>query len=514
MSIRAALFRTLLIAVVTLTAFTTLYFARPRSQAQGKKDVEAQIKEACSQCHKFPPPDIKAKAEWRDWINSMFHLANLELLGKYGRPIWGLDPPVVIDYYEARAPETLPEPPWGPAKISDRVHFERRSLPGGQTIVERPGGANVQLWDIFPDVKGPELVVCDMLSGWVTWTDPDDPNGELHPIMQLRNPCHSEMVDLDQDGKQDLLIAELGDPLPSDAEFGAVALLRQTENHSFELVRLLENIGRVADVRAADFDGDGDLDVVVGEFGWRKLGSIRYLKNVSAKPSDLRFEESQLDPRHGTIHVPIVDLNNDGHPDILALISQEHELVAAYINRGDGTFDVEEVYAAPHPNWGSSGIEPVDFDGDGDTDILMSNGDSLDDMKIKTHHGIEWLENKGTFPFTYHRIATYYGVHRAEIGDLDNDGDLDIVACAFLPDLPDERRQKLELPGIIWLEQTKPGTFVKHPLVDIRCDFPTLDLGDMNGDGLLDVMVANLMGTAGPDGKEPALVEIFKQIKK
>ena len=36
----------------------------------------------------------------------------------------------------------------------------------------------------------------------------------------------------------------------------------------------------------------------------------------------------------------------------------------------------------------------------------------------------------------------------------------------------------------------------------------------MNGDGLLDVMVANLMGTAGPDGKEPALVEIFKQIKK
>ncbi|HRV08695.1 MAG TPA: hypothetical protein P5568_09535, partial [Acidobacteriota bacterium] len=63
----------------------------------GDEAVEAKIKEACSQCHGFPEADIKARAEWRALVNTMFHLANLELLGKYGRPIWDLDPPQVVD---------------------------------------------------------------------------------------------------------------------------------------------------------------------------------------------------------------------------------------------------------------------------------------------------------------------------------------------------------------------------------------------------------------------------------
>jgi hypothetical protein len=304
----------------------------------------------------------------------------------------------------------------------------------------------------------------------------------------------------------------LGDPLPSDAEFGSVALLRQTSGRQFEVIRLTPNIGRVADARPADFDGDGDLDIVVGEFGWRKLGSIRFLENVSQKPSDLKFEMRQIDPRHGTIHVPVVDLNGDGRPDFIALISQEFETVVAFLNQGNGEFTAEDIYVGPHPHWGSSGIEPLDFDGDGDLDVLMTNGDTLDDMKLRQYHGISWLENTGEFPFTRHPIDFYYGVHRAEAGDLDGDGDLDLAACSFLPDLPDERLKALNLSGLVWYEQTSPGKFVGHPVVDgIRCDFPTLELGDLDGDGRLDIMVANLMGTPRADGSEPALVEIFRQ---
>lgn len=483
------------------------------SSQSSSPDLETEIVQACSQCHVFPPPDIKPKAEWRQVINTMFQLANQELLGKYGRPIWGLDPPVVAEYFISRAPDSMDEEPWGPAEVSEKVRFERRQLSGEQMIVERPGGANVQLWNLFEDREGPELVVCDMLSGWVSWTDPADPEMGLQPIMQLKSPCHSELVDLDQDGLPDLLIAELGDPLPSDAEFGAVSLLRQTEDRSFELVRLIDNIGRVADARAADFDGDGKLDIVVGEFGWRKLGSIRYLKNVSQNPGDLRFEESQLDPRHGVIHTPIVDLNGDGHLDIVALISQEFETVTAFLGKGDGTFTVEDVYTAPHPHWGSSGIQVVDFDGDGDLDIILTNGDTLDDMKIKPYHGLQWLENEGKYPFTVHRIDSYPGIHRAEVGDLDGDGDLDIVACSFLPDLPDEKRRELRLTGLVWYERTGKNEFVPHRIVDIRCDFPTLDLGDFDGDGLLDIIIGNLMGTPRADGSEPPLVEIFRQVK-
>lgn len=474
--------------------------------------LEAKIKEACAQCHGFPSPDIKARAEWRALVNTMFHLANLELLGKYGRPIWDLDPPEVIQYFAQRAPEHLPEHPWGPAPPSDRVRFERRGYPGGPTIVERPGGANVQLFDLFEDLPGPELVVCDMLSGWVTWTNPRDPDLGLQPIIQLKNPCHSELVDLDGDGKKDLLISELGDPLPSDAEFGAVALLRRTGARDFELIRLIDNIGRVCDARPADFDGDGDLDVVVAEFGWRLLGSIRILENVSTRPGELRFESRELDPRHGTIHVPVVDLNGDGRPDILALISQEHETVVAFLSRGNGEFDIETVFQAPHPLWGSSGIEPVDFDGDGDLDVLMTNGDTLDDMRIRPYHGISWLENKGTYPFEYHRIDGYHGVHRAEAADIDGDGDLDFAASSFLPDLPDERLEALALSGVVWYERTGPNQFRKHIVAQVRCDFPTLELGDYDGDGRPDIMVANLMGTVRPDGSEPALLEVFRNL--
>jgi hypothetical protein len=499
--------------IIALAVLMLTWLSTQASRANLQKaDIEKGIAEACSQCHRLPPPEIIARSQWRGKINEMFHLANLELLGKYGRPIWELDPPSVAAYFMERAPEELPEPEWGPSPVSPKVKFERSSIPGGQTLVERPGGANVQLWDIFDDVDGPELVVCDMLSGWVTWVDPDHPEKGLNPIAQLKNPCHSEMVDLDQDGQLDLLISELGDPLPSDAKFGSVAVLRRIGPRQFETIRLTPDIGRVADARPADFDGDGDLDIVVAEFGWRKLGSILFLENVS-DASGLRFESSLIDPRHGTIHVPVLDLNSDGLPDFLALISQEHEMITAYINQGKVEFKVEEVYTAPHPHWGASGMEPVDFDGDGDLDLLVTNGDTLDDLKIKTYHGISWLENTGGYPYKLHHIDSYYGVHRAEPGDLDGDGDLDFVASTFLPDLPDNRRESLMLPGLVWYERVGKNQFQKHTLLDERCDFATLDVGDFNGDGLLDVMTANLMGTPRADGSEPALVEILQQKK-
>jgi len=294
-----------------------------------------------------------------------------------------------------------------------------------------------------------------------------------------------------------------------------VALLHRKGPRAFDVVRITPNLGRVADARAADFDKDGDLDVVVAEFGWRKLGSIIYLENVSQRPGDLQFKQKMLDPRHGGIHVPIVDLNGDGNLDFIALISQEFETVAAFLGKGNGEFEVEEIYAGPHPHWGSSGIEPLDIDGDGDLDVLMTNGDTLDDMKLREYHGISWLENTGKFPFVRHEIDVYYGVHRAEMGDLDGDGDMDIVACSFLPDLPDARLKELSLSGMVWYEQVSKLKFEPRVFVEgLRCDFPTLDLGDIDGDGRLDIMVANLMGTPTADGEPPPLVEIYHQEKK
>jgi hypothetical protein len=72
--------------------------------------------------------------------------------------------------------------------------------------------------------------------------------------------------------------------------------------------------------------------------------------------------------------VPVADLDGDGRPDFVALFSQEHETVVAFLNVGGLRFEPRVIYAAPHPAFGSSGSTG----GPGDRDVLLSNGDSTD----------------------------------------------------------------------------------------------------------------------------------------
>jgi hypothetical protein len=70
--------------------------------------------------------------------------------------------------------------------------------------------------------------------------------------------------------------------------------------------------------------------------------------------------------------------------------------------------------------------------------------------------------------------------------DLDGDGDLDIVAGVFTagPLGTDESR----LPTLVWLEQTKPGRFERHVLEVGSPTHATLDVGDFDQDGDVDVV--------------------------
>ena len=107
----------------------------------------------------------------------------------------------------------------------------------------------------------------------------------------------------------------------------------------------------------------------------------------------------------------------------------------AYINKGAGDFSFEQkvIYAAPHPNWGSSGIQLVDLDKDGDLDVLLTHGDTFDDGIVKPYHGIQWLENTGDLSRSWStRSRRCRECIAREAADLDGDGDLDIVACALL----------------------------------------------------------------------------------
>jgi hypothetical protein len=239
------------------------------------------------------------------------------------------------------------------------------------------------------------------------------------------------MVDLDKDGKQDLIVADLGDFLPGDHEKGSVVWLRQTGPLQFEKIPLVTRLARTADVQAADFDGDSDLDLVVAAFGWHTVGGVFVYENKTTDWKQPKFEGYPVDARPGGIHVPIVDLDGDGKPDFVALVSQQYEHVVAYINRGAGKgFRPETLFRAVTPVWGSSGIQLVDLDKDGDLDLLMTNGDSLDDFTVRPFHGVRWFENEGSYPWKQHDLAVMPGVHRAQAADIDGDGDLDVLLTA------------------------------------------------------------------------------------
>jgi hypothetical protein len=458
------------------------------------------VRQQCSKCHVVPQPQYLPRGMWRLRIQEM---AQRSLMGTGVTPgeesvLWQMDTAQFVRYFEARSPVTLPLPPPWPAGDGGR-RLEKQALTAEGAGV--PVVANVRFFDLDGDGK-PEVVACDMGHGSVYLGQPGKGETTMREIAKIPNPDHAEMVDFDKDGKPDLLIADLGDFMPGDHEKGSIVLLRQTGHLQFEKIVLVDHIARTADVQAADFNGDGKLDLVVAAFGWHTVGGIYVYENQTTDWKTPKFEGYPVDARPGGIHVPVADLNGDGRPDFVALISQQFEHVVAFINRGPGKgFRAETIFRAIVPVWGSSGIQLVDMDKDGDLDLLMSNGDSLDDFTVRPFHGVRWFENKGEFPWVQHDLAIMPGVHRAQAADLDGDGDLDVVCAAFLPNAEHPAFQLLERQGSLnpftslgWLEQTKPGVFVPHPIETGKLTHTTLDVGDYDGDGDLDVITGNFVG--------------------
>lgn len=444
-----------------------------------------QVHAFCGACHAYPPADSFPRSAWRREVKQAFDFFRDS---KLRTDFPSLES--VVRYYEARAPEALPPlarpQPAAPPPVSFRREGLR--LPGQ---VPHSAVANVQLVHLF-DERKLDLLVCDMRADRVLVYQPYTSPPAWRVLGSVKAPAHAEVVDLDGDGVRDVIVASLGNFTPTDDHVGSVLWLRGRADGTFTPYTLLEGVGRVADVRAADFNGDGKLDLVVGVFGWRKTGAILHLENHTSDWSRPTFVPRVLDERPGTIHVPVCDLNGDGRPDFVALISQEHEQVVAFLNEGDGRFRKELIYAAPHPAYGSSGIQLVDLDGDGDLDVLYTNGDVMDPPPLlKPYHGVQWLENPGRFPFVHHPLAPLHGAHAAVAVDLDGDGKCDIVAVSFLPAERFPQREARRLDAVLWLRQVAPGKFEPHTLETGTCDHVTCAAGDLYGDGVVRLVTAN-----------------------
>lgn len=471
----------------------------PRLQSPAPSSAPAdeawqQARVVCTGCHALPPPDILPRRVWRDEFVRMAYIRDGRL-PPTERPAGGYDHVPLPDdmqralpFYTSRAPERLAAPDAWPAPSDSPLSFARHTL----TLPNLPGlpaVSSVHLVDLDGDGRL-DLLGTDMRRGVVFTGRPADAASPLAEIATIPYPARVTRADLDRDGIQDLLVSEMGGFFPADHDKGAVIWLRGLGPGKHSAL-WLDGWPRVADIQAADFNGDGRNELLVAAFGWRKTGHITLIESRetwSAQPVTVRHT---IDKRSGALQTIPADLNGDGHLDFVTLLAQEHETVVAYINRGtrDFSFDPHVIYAAPHPNWGSSGLVLADIDGDGDLDALLAHGDTFDDEIVKPYHGIQLLENTGGYPWRAHTLAQMPGVHGIKAADMDRDGDLDVVAGALLAGGSDVDERTL--PALVWLEQTTARTFVRHTIATGFPRHAALDAGDIDGDGDVDIVAGH-----------------------
>ncbi|MCX7421121.1 MAG: VCBS repeat-containing protein [Planctomycetia bacterium] len=451
---------------------------------------EAILRRLCTQCHLYVEPSVLPIKEWEAAIPRMAQMPG------YGRTIpRRLETTAIVQWFRERAPETL--------AFADRSALPIQTPPLERTSLRQPPSKDFPFVSqvrivTHPETKERSLLTSDMHSGWICEakmsSDPLAPLSLRLLSDQCSHAVRTQSVDLDGDGRMELLASNLGSFAAMDHNLGSVDWLRPAES-GFDKVVLADNFGRVADIKPFDFDGDGDLDLAVAEFGWRLSGHVLLLENTTRKGGSSRtpqFTPRTLDERHGAVQVEVTDIDGNGRPDVIALLAQEHEMLVAYLNLPDGSFKARELFRAPHSVWGYSGFQLLDFDGDQDLDVLITNGDMMDGPTIKPFHSVAWLENVGEMKFVEHTLAELPGAHRAEAADLDGDGDFDIVACMLVPSEADRQaeRQGSKLPpALVWLEQTEPLKFQLHVWERGPGRYATLTTGDFDGDGKTDVVL-------------------------
>ena len=345
---------------------------------------------------------------------------------------------------------------------------------------DRPLVANVTIVDLDQDGRA-DILVADAAANRVVWLQQgSDSAFAERDLASVAGPAHVTAVDLDRDGDLDVLVASLGVLFPNNAPIGAVVVLENNGRQQFAPRTLIDKVARVSDVEAGDLDGDGDLDLAVAQFGYDQ-GETRWLENKG----NWQFESHLLQNLSGGINAVIADADSDGDLDIVSLISQEWEEIYIFVNDGRGEFTTTRVFGAANEDFGSSWISVVDLDQDRDPDILYSNGDAFDyaPPKGRNWNGVQWLENTGRLRFTYHRIGDYPGASSPQAADVDGDSDLDIVVVSAYNDWARPTAQSL-----VWFQNDGGMRFTMRDLANTPTHLLTLAIGDVNADGRPDLV--------------------------
>ena len=226
-------------------------------------------------------------------------------------------------------------------------------------------------------------------------------------------------------------------------------------------------------IAAADFNGDGIPDLAVAcENLPNGPGSVTILLGKG----DGTFTQVTVSPTVGYVpsSLAVGDFNGDGIPD-LAVANYEAGSVTIVLGNGDGTFTAASV----NPSTGGDplSIAVADFNGDGKADLAVAN--SIDGtVTILLGNG------DGTFTAASKSPTTGYQPASIAIADFNADGKADIAVSNF----------GTLANSLTILLGNGDGTFIPAPSVATGSQPYQVVAGDFNGDGIVDLAVANTAG--------------------
>lgn len=473
----------------------------PPAQEAAVRPGEKLARQVCSGCHVFPEPDVVDKKAWKEQI-----LPRMETRLGVSPPDYGGSPegpllkslkiypdqPLIpksdwdsiVDYYMNAAPDSpLPQAPRADIKVGLKqftvtpVPFRHKPPLTTMAQIGR-SGSRIFLGD--DQTKSLDIL---------------DAAGKRVETLSIENVPIAAV-----ETAEGLFVTAIGSFQPSETQRGAVFYFeRQGEKYGSRTV-ILHDLPRATQTELGDFNRDGKMDFAICLFGNHR-GRFAWYENLGQK----EYKEHLLWEKSGAIHCVVEDFNEDGIPDLGVLIAQETEAFYIYTNDGKGNFTSHPIFQK-QPAFGHNYFELADFNGDGKKDLVVVNGDNGEyESPLKNYHGVRIYFNRGGLRFEEGFFFPINGATKAMARDFDGDGDLDIAVISFFPDYGKSPRE-----SFVYLENRGHLEFVPSTFPQcIAGRWDVMDVGDLDGDGDLDIVLGSYI--RGPTGVPAPLSEVWEK---
>ena len=368
------------------------------------------------------------------------------------------------------------------------------------------------------------------------------------PFSATSHPEHTAIGDIDGDGKPELIVSTYF-PSPSAGGQGILKIFHNVgtlQNVAYDMANpvVCTTSNGARNVKLADLDGDGKLDIIVACSG---SGRISCLRNTSTPGNISMSIKLDLNPLEGPTETAIADFDGDGKLDIAAICYNTSQVKVFHSHLtptavGIGgrfsdtlfgsltSFDSFSVVPGSFPG----SLFAADFDGDGAIDLVTANtfvnsvsvllntsvstpghisfathqefsvgsgtqctevqvadivGDSKPEIVVANYgtSDLTVFENtstSGTPNFVAHNYSTGVSVYALGLGDFDGDGKVDIALSN-------------NTSNTISILHNNVGAALDNTSFTLGAPFATgagpkgISVGDMDGDNKPDIVVSN-----------------------